>query len=99
MAPPVKPLDAEAARRHLESLRGAWRIDGEGHLTRVYSFQDFISALRFANEVGRLAESLQHHPDIALGWGYVKLAIWTHSANGLTELDFRLAEAVERLPR
>jgi 4a-hydroxytetrahydrobiopterin dehydratase len=99
MAPTLKPLDPEAARRHLEGLRGAWRIDGEGHLTREYTFPDFISALRFVNEVGRLAESLQHHPDIAVGWGYVRLTLWTHSANGLTELDFKLAEAVERLPR
>lgn len=99
MAPPLKPLDPDTVRRQLEHLGGGWGIGREGHLTREYRFPDFLSALRFVNEVGRLAESHQHHPDIALGWGYVRLTIWTHSANGLTDLDFRLAEAVEQLSR
>ncbi len=99
MSPVFQPLSPEDVRRKLSRLPGNWSIEGEGRLSTSYRFPDFVSALRFVNEVGRLAESLQHHPDISLGWGYVRLTIWTHSVNGLTDLDFELAEAVERLPR
>jgi 4a-hydroxytetrahydrobiopterin dehydratase len=47
--------------------------------------------------VGELAESQGHHPDILLAWGRVKLDIWTHKVDGLTESDFVLAAKADRL--
>ena len=44
-----------------------------------------------ANAVGNLAEEQNHHPDIYLAWGKVRVAIWTHKINGLTESDFVFA--------
>ena len=67
------------------------------HLEREYRFPDFKAALRFTNSVGELAEQEGHHPDFFLGWGQVKLKIWTHSANGLTESDFVMAAKIDRL--
>jgi 4a-hydroxytetrahydrobiopterin dehydratase len=70
----------------------------EHHLERVFRFADFRSALAFTNQVGELAEREQHHPDIHLAWGKVKLRIWTHKIDGLTESDFILAAKVDALP-
>lgn len=61
------------------------------HLTKTFTFKNFREALAFTNEVGRIAEQQKHHPDIYLSWGRVRLDIWTHKIDGLTESDFVLA--------
>lgn len=74
-----------------------WRAVANHHLERDYTFPDFASALAFTNAVGALAEEANHHPDILVGWGKVRITLWTHVANGLTEKDFALAAEIERL--
>ena len=56
----------------------------------------FVQALGFTNRVGNLAEEQGHHPDIYLAWGKVKLQIWTHKINGLTESDFIFAAKADQ---
>ena len=68
-----------------------WRIVEDHHLEKEFTFPDFAQALAFVNRVGAVAEEVGHHPDIYLGWGKVRLQIWTHTANGLTGKDFDLA--------
>lgn len=75
-----------------------WRVVDEHHLERELSFPDFKSALAFTCQVGELAEREGHHPDIHLAWGRVRLLIWTHKIDGLTESDFILASKLDRLP-
>lgn len=74
-----------------------WQIVDDHHLARDYAFPDFKSALAFVNRIGALAEEANHHPDILLGWGKVRLTLWTHTADGLTGRDFALADKIERL--
>ena len=78
-------------------LDGGWQVVAEHHLEKEYRFKDFREALAFTNKVGELAEAQGHHPDIYLAWGKVKLTIWTHKINGLTESDFVLAAKADRL--
>jgi len=92
----VPPLSAERATELLAELGDAWQIDAAGHLTREYSFPDFIAALDFANRVGAIAEEQAHHPDLHVAWGKCRVDIWTHKINGLTESDFFLAAKVSR---
>lgn len=87
----VPPLDEPAREKLLAELGGNWRVVDGHHLEKEYSFPDFQSALDFTNRVGRTAEEQGHHPDIYLTWGKVRLAIWTHKIDGLTESDFVLA--------
>jgi 4a-hydroxytetrahydrobiopterin dehydratase len=47
--------------------------------------------------LGEVAETEGHHPDIYLAWGRVRLQIWTHKIDGLTESDFILAAKADRL--
>lgn len=81
----------------MEKLEGGWQIIQEHHIEKEYLFENFIEALDFTNKVGRLAEDQGHHPDIYLSWGKVKLRIWTHKADGLTESDFILAAKADQL--
>jgi 4a-hydroxytetrahydrobiopterin dehydratase len=80
-----------------DQLQDDWQVVDEHHLEREYKFKDFREALAFTNKVGELAEKEQHHPDIYLAWGKVKLTLWTHKIDGLTESDFVFAAKVDKL--
>ena len=92
--PPLKGQDLERIARELD---GNWQVVDEHHLEKEYPFKNFREALEFTNRVGELAESQNHHPDIYLAWGKVKVTIWTHKIDGLTESDFILAAKIESL--
>ena len=93
----VPPLPADEIAALLEKLGGGWNVVDNHHLEKRYEFEDFKQALDFTNRVGELAESQGHHPDIYLAWGQVKLTIWTHKIDGLTESDFVLAAKADQL--
>jgi 4a-hydroxytetrahydrobiopterin dehydratase len=78
----------------LAQLQG-WSVEQNHHLTKSYTFPDFVQALAFTNHVGAIAERQGHHPDIFLTWGQVRIAIWTHKIDGLTESDFILAAKID----
>jgi 4a-hydroxytetrahydrobiopterin dehydratase len=79
-------------------LAAEWE-QGPQSLKRAWKFKNFRLALAFTNAVGAVAEELKHHPDIELGWGYVRLTITTHDAgNKLTEKDYALALRIDQLP-
>jgi 4a-hydroxytetrahydrobiopterin dehydratase len=93
----VLPLKGEALARLAGELDSGWQVIAEHQLQKEYLFTNFREALAFTNKVGELAEAQGHHPDIYLAWGKVKLSIWTHKINGLTESDFVLAAKADKL--
>jgi 4a-hydroxytetrahydrobiopterin dehydratase len=93
--PPLKGTELQKLLKQLDN----WKVIEEHHLEKGYDFSDFLSALAFVQRVGELAEQQGHHPDILLRWGKVKITIWTHKIEGLTESDFILAAKIDELPR
>jgi 4a-hydroxytetrahydrobiopterin dehydratase len=93
----VPPLAGEELERLARELGSGWRVVEGHHLEKEYRLPDFRSALELTNRVGELAEEQGHHPEIHLGWGRVRLEIWTHAIDGLTESDFILAAKADRL--
>jgi 4a-hydroxytetrahydrobiopterin dehydratase len=92
----VPPLQG----KELDDLAGqtpGWKVVNGHHITRSFAFPNFKTALAFVNQVGELAESQGHHPDIVLGWGKAEVTTWTHAIDGLTESDFILAAKIDRL--
>jgi 4a-hydroxytetrahydrobiopterin dehydratase len=87
----VPPLKGAQITELMALLGTGWQAVEEHHLEKEYSFEDFAQALDFTNRVGAIAEAEGHHPDIYLAWGKVRLTIWTHKIDGLTESDFILA--------
>jgi len=73
-----------------------WQLEG-GELVKVVRRHDFAEALQYVNAVGRLAESVGHHPDIELRWNTVTLHLLTHSLGGLTDADVDLAARIDAL--
>ena len=92
----VPPLKGTKLDDLLEKLKNDWKIIKEHHLEKEYSFKNFKEALNFTIKVGELAENQGHHPDIFLAWGKVKLSIWTHKIDGLTESDFIFAAKADK---
>ena len=65
------------------------------NISRKYTFSGFIAAMAFVNHVADLAEKMDHHPDILIQYKKVTLTLSTHSAGGLTDLDFKLAKNID----
>jgi 4a-hydroxytetrahydrobiopterin dehydratase len=84
--------DAEIEQR----LEGSqWRREGDT-IVRDYSLADFVAAIELVDRVADEAEAANHHPDILVhGWNKVRLTLSTHSAGGLTDADFALAERID----
>jgi 4a-hydroxytetrahydrobiopterin dehydratase len=96
----VPPLRGAEIKKLLEELGSSgWLVVQGHHLEKEYSFPDFRSALDFTVRLGEVAEAEGHHPDIYLAWGKVRVSIWTHKIDGLTESDFILAAKADRLLR
>ncbi len=93
----VEPLKGAALREHVEQLNSGWEAAEEHHLQKEFTFDDFRSALEFVVKVGKLADKEDHHPDIFLTYGKVKIMLWTHKIDGLHENDFILAAKIEQL--
>ncbi|MHC4611774.1 MAG: 4a-hydroxytetrahydrobiopterin dehydratase [Planctomycetota bacterium] len=90
----VPPLAPGKVRDLLRELDG-WTVEQEYHLTRTYELPDFATALAFVNRIGDIAEQQNHHPDLYLAWGKVRVEVWTHKISGLTESDFIFAAKVD----
>ena len=80
---PVR-LELSEARALLNQLNG-WELDESAQrIKRQWRMPDFVSALKFLNQVGEIADSLDHHPDLHLErYRHVRIEIWTHSAGGV----------------
>ena len=73
-----------------------WQLIG-AKLMKTLDCGDFVHALEFVNDVGRLAEAANHHPDIDIRYSRVTLALITHDSGGITDLDLDLARAIDRV--
>jgi 4a-hydroxytetrahydrobiopterin dehydratase len=91
------PLEGEKLASLYAELKTGWVLMEDKKLERIYTFKNFREALAFTNTVGDLAEEEGHHPEIHLSWGKVKIFIWTHKIDGLSESDFILAAKIDAL--
>jgi len=74
-----------------------WHREGQ-EIARTWKHADFAEAIAFVNRVAGVAEAMDHHPDITVhDYRFVTLRVSTHSAGGLTELDFDLARRCDEL--
>lgn len=91
------PLSRDQAVEFMAQVP-AWSLDDAAtRISRTFKFGNFAQALAFVNEVGRLAEEQNHHPDIAFGWGHATVTLYTHKIKGLHQNDFVLAAKIDGL--
>lgn len=73
-----------------------WAQDEQG-LHRQFQFENFVQAWAFMNEVAKLAEIHDHHPDWSNSYNKVNITLISHDKKQVTERDFRLADAIDKL--
>lgn len=91
------PLTDDEITERLSQLPG-WQRDGD-MITKTYKLGSYMAGLVFASAVGTIAEGMDHHPNIHIGWKKVTVSYSTHDAgNKITDADFNAAAAIEALP-
>ena len=73
-----------------------WRYE-DGFIRRTYKTNGWKGTLMVINTVGHLAEAAWHHPDITASYAWVEVRLVTHSAKGITDMDFALAKKIEEV--
>ena len=91
----IPPVEGEKLNEFLREVP-EWQLKGN-KIERTFVKNNFIEALDFVNEVGRLSEQEQHHPDIFVHYKEVTITLWTHKINGLFDNDFILAAKIDRI--
>lgn len=91
----MSTLTSEQVETELATTPG-WTAAG-GAIARTVTRKDFRDALLYLNAVGYLAETANHHPDVAISWNKVTLTLVSHSEGGLTAKDFALARQINDL--
>lgn len=92
--PPLTQPEAE----NLLAQTPEWTLLDDAHrIERTFRFGNFAEALAFVQQVGELAETESHHPDISFGWGYATVSLRTKKIKGLHENDFIMAAKIDRI--
>jgi 4a-hydroxytetrahydrobiopterin dehydratase len=89
-------LSDEDVQARLAELGDDWEKYGNS-LRREYKFDDFTGAVDFINRLTPVANEMNHHPDVFLTWGRVRVSLISHSEHGITEKDFELAKKLDEL--
>ena len=93
----IPPLTHEEAER-FQSQTPNWELrDDARRIERTFRFRNFQEALGFVRNVGDLAETEGHHPDISFGWGYATISLRTKKIKGLHENDFIMASKLDQM--
>jgi 4a-hydroxytetrahydrobiopterin dehydratase len=95
-----RPADAftHDEAQHFQLQAPKWELGDNAHrIERTFRFRNFREALAFVQEVGELAETEGHHPDISFGWGYAIVSLSTKKIKGLHENDFIMASKIDRV--
>jgi 4a-hydroxytetrahydrobiopterin dehydratase len=91
----TQALNETELRERLKQLPH-WTLSGNA-LERAYEGKSYTDALAALNRIAQRAEETDHHPDMTLVWKKLTIRYSTHTANGVTELDFNAASQVDAL--
>ena len=82
----------------LSQLEG-WRVEENKKLIRSYKFRDFVEAVQFVDLITPVIEEQGHHPVLTVRWGAVRVSLWTHAIDALTDNVFIMAARFDKLYR
>jgi 4a-hydroxytetrahydrobiopterin dehydratase len=73
-----------------------WSFAGSA-IHKKFKFKSFMPAITFVNKIAEAAEQANHHPDITINYSQVSISLSTHSEAGVTQKDFQLAGAIDKI--
>lgn len=98
MARPDK-LNPDAVKQGMNDLDGWSMVEGREAIHKAFVFKNFVEAFGFMTQSALVAEKIDHHPEWFNVYKTVEVTLATHDVNGLTELDFKLAKAMDKIAR
>lgn len=90
-------LKGEELLKYFDRLEDGWELVDDHHLEKSFSFKNFRQGMDFTVRVGEMSEEEGHHPEIYLTWGKVRLKVYTHAIDALSENDFIWAAKAEAI--
>jgi 4a-hydroxytetrahydrobiopterin dehydratase len=90
-------LTGPARGEALKALRGWSEVSGRDAIAKKFVFRDFNEAFGFMTRAALIAEKMDHHPEWFNVYKMVEVTLSTHDAGGLTDLDVKLAEAMDKI--
>lgn len=93
----AQKLSPDARKAALARLNGWAEVSGRDAITRKFTFKNFREAFAFMTKVAEVAEEMDHHPEWFNVYMTVEVTLATHDAGGVTALDVKLAEAMDKL--
>ena len=93
----AQKLNGEARKAALGKLSGWSEVQGRDAISKKFVFKDFNEAFGFMTRAALIAEKLDHHPEWFNVYKNVEVTLSTHDAGGVTELDVKLAQAMDKL--
>ena len=94
MASKLAGNDRKAA---LAKLSGWSEVSGRDAISKKFVFKDFNQAFGFMTRAALVAEKMDHHPEWFNVYKTVEVTLSTHDAGGVTDLDVKLAETMDKL--
>eukprot|EP00522_Entomoneis_paludosa_P013163 CAMPEP_0172451896 /NCGR_PEP_ID=MMETSP1065-20121228/9730_1 /TAXON_ID=265537 /ORGANISM="Amphiprora paludosa, Strain CCMP125" /LENGTH=128 /DNA_ID=CAMNT_0013203867 /DNA_START=168 /DNA_END=554 /DNA_ORIENTATION=+ len=96
-------LDPTEVQERLQKSGSPWKVstneDGHATLEKTFVARNFQAALNALNDMGKVAEEQNHHPDFHLTeYRTVRIVVWTHKLQGLTESDVTLTQLLDEVP-
>jgi 4a-hydroxytetrahydrobiopterin dehydratase len=93
----AQKLTSEARKSALAKLSGWSEVSGRDAIAKKFVFKDFNAAFGFMTRAALIAEKLDHHPEWFNVYKNVEVTLSTHDAGGVTELDVKLAQEMDRI--
>lgn len=90
-------ISTDWIKKQLEKIQTNKWSERDGYLQNSFQFKNFKEALDFINKVGKISESMNHHPEITNVYNKVTLKLKTHDKNQITDLDYQMAKKVDQL--
>ena len=92
-----KKLNADEIKSSLKEIDDWDMVDGREAIHKTFTFKNFIQAFGFMSQSALVCEKLNHHPEWFNVYKTVDVTLLTHDVDGLTELDFNLAKAMDKI--
>lgn len=94
---PVVKLIPNEIKAYMTQLDN-WSLDSQApSIYKEWLFKDFKSVIQFLNQLCELADKEDHHPEILTTYTNLRIRLWTHDVDGITEKDFSMASAIDAL--
>ena len=93
----LERLQGQLRIKALQGLEGWGEVAGRDAICKTYRFKNFRKAFGFMAQAALVAEKMDHHPEWSNVYGKVEVTLTTHSAQGVTQLDIKLAQKMDEI--